>query len=71
MAGGGIQGGRVVGATDADGVDVKDRPVRIPDLLATVYTCLGVDPAKKVPTPMGGVKLHLTDQGTPVKELLS
>ena len=71
LAGGGIQGGRVVGASDADGVDVKDRPVRIPDLLATVYTCLGVDPAKKVPTPMAGVKLHLTDQGTPVKELLT
>jgi uncharacterized protein DUF1501 len=71
LAGGGIEGGRVVGSSDADGVEVKDRPVRIPDLLATVYRCLGVDPSKKLPTPMGGVKLNLTDQGAPIKELLT
>jgi uncharacterized protein (DUF1501 family) len=70
LAGGGIQGGRVIGETDADGVEVVKRPVRIPDLLATVYTCLGVDPLKKVPTPIGA-RLQMTDKGTPVQELLA
>jgi hypothetical protein len=70
LAGGGIQGGRVVGATDADGVDVAKDPVRIPDLLATIYTCLGIDPGKKVPTPIGA-RLQITDKGTPVQALLS
>jgi hypothetical protein len=70
MAGGGIQGGRVIGASDADGVEVAERPVRIPELLATIYTCLGIDPAKKIPTPIGA-RHQITDKGTPVKELLS
>lgn len=70
MAGGGIQGGRVIGASDADGVDVAEDPVRVPDLLATIYTCLGVDPARKVPTPIGA-RLQITDKGTPIRDLLS
>ena len=70
MAGGGIQGGRVIGATDADGVEVVKDPVRIPDLLATIYTCLGIDHEKKIPTPIGA-RLQITDKGTPVKDLLS
>jgi hypothetical protein len=69
MAGGGIQGGRVVGATDADGVEVTKDPVRIPDLLATVYTCLGVDHTKRIPTPIGA-RHQIADKGTPVKDLL-
>jgi hypothetical protein len=70
MAGGGIQGGRVIGATDADGIEVVKDPVRIPDLLATIYTCLGIDHEKKIPTPIGA-RLQITDKGTPVKDLLS
>jgi len=69
MAGGGIQGGRVVGSTDKDGVEVKDRPVTIPDLFATIYTALGVDPKKKNTSPLGR-PIALSDNGVPVKELL-
>ena len=69
VAGGGIQGGRVIGASDVDGVEVAKDPVRIPDLLATVYACLGVDPAKKIATPIGA-RHQITDKGTPVKDLL-
>ncbi len=70
IAGGGIQGGRVVGSTDKDGVDVKDRPVTVSDLLATIYTCLGVNIAKKNISPLGR-PIAIVDNGIPVKELLS
>ncbi len=70
IAGGGIQGGRVIGSTDKDGVDVKDRPVTVPDLMATIYTCLGVDITKKNISPLGR-PIQIVDNGVPVKELIS
>ena len=42
-AGGGVQGGRVVGATNARGEYPAERPVRPPDILATLYHLMGVD----------------------------
>jgi hypothetical protein len=47
LGGGGIQGGQVVGRTTADGLAVEDRPVSTPDLLATIYLALGLDPTKQ------------------------
>jgi uncharacterized protein (DUF1501 family) len=44
LAGGGIRAGQVVGRTSADGTTVEERPVSVADLLATVYTALGIDP---------------------------
>ncbi len=44
LAGGGIKGGQVYGATDADGKEVKDNPVTEGDLFATIYTALGINP---------------------------
>ena len=44
LAGGGLRGGQVVGDTGADGMEVRDRPVAVPDLLATVVQGLGLDP---------------------------
>jgi hypothetical protein len=70
MAGGGIQGGRVIGSTDKDGLEVKERPVTVPDLFATVYTALGVDAKKKNISPLGR-PIQLSDNGVAVKELLS
>ncbi len=70
IAGGGVQGGRVVGATDKDGVDVKERPVSIGDLMATVYSCVGVDVKKEIYSPLGR-PLKFVDNGAPIKELLA
>ncbi len=70
LAGGGIQGGRVVGSTDKDGVEVKERPVTVPELFATLYHCLGVDYSKKLPTPLGN-RIVIVDNAKPVKELIS
>jgi hypothetical protein len=47
LAGGGIKGGQVIGDTGPDGMEAKDRPVSVPDLLATVVKGLGIDPAKQ------------------------
>ena len=69
LAGGGIQGGRVIGSTDKDGLEVKERPVTVPDLFSTVYTALGVDPKKKNVSPLGR-PIQLSDNGVAVRELL-
>jgi hypothetical protein len=53
LAGAGIPGGRVLGATDQNGVQVTDLPVEPEDLLFTIYTLLGVDPAREYQTPIG------------------
>ncbi|OAI48333.1 hypothetical protein AYO44_07405 [Planctomycetaceae bacterium SCGC AG-212-F19] len=47
LAGGGIKGGQVYGATNADGRGVKDQPVTEGDLFATIYTALGINPRVK------------------------
>ena len=53
LAGGGFQGGHVVGASDAHGEEVKDRPVYPADLLGSIYTQLGIDLQAKLPNPEG------------------
>jgi uncharacterized protein (DUF1501 family) len=53
VAGGGFKGGHVVGASDAKGEEVKDRPVYPCDLLATMYQLLDIDTNGKLPHPQG------------------
>jgi hypothetical protein len=53
VAGGGFKGGHVVGASDAKGETVKDRPVYPCDLIGSIYELLGMDPDGKLPHPLG------------------
>jgi len=53
VAGGGFKGGQVVGASDAKGEEVKERPVYPVDLIASMYELLGIDPEAKLPHPLG------------------
>jgi hypothetical protein len=70
LAGGGIKGGQVYGASDADGKTVKDSPVSEGDLFATIYTALGINPRARHYS--GTRPVWLTPEGSkPVKELLS
>ena len=55
VAGGGFKGGHVVGASDAKGEEVKDRPVYPCDLIGSLYELLGIDPDAKLPHPLGEV----------------
>jgi uncharacterized protein (DUF1501 family) len=69
LAGAGIRGGVVHGETDADGAKVVKDAVTVPNLLATIATTLGMDPAEMAQSPAGR-PIALTDGGTPVKALL-
>ncbi len=68
MAGGGIRGGQVIGASDEDGMSPHERPVNVPDLHASVCHALGIDHNKEVMTPLQR-PFKLVDQGEIVKEL--
>jgi hypothetical protein len=48
LAGGGVRGGQVYGATDAQAAYVKDRPVSPEDYLATLYHGLGLSPESEI-----------------------
>ncbi len=53
VAGGGFRGGQVVGASDAKGEYVAERPVSAPDLLGSMCQLLGIDPDGPLPNPRG------------------
>jgi uncharacterized protein (DUF1501 family) len=69
FAGGSIQGGRVVGASDEIGYAPKDRPVTTAEIAATAYHAIGIDPATELPGPQSR-PLRLVDHGVePIEEL--
>jgi uncharacterized protein (DUF1501 family) len=53
FAGAGIQGGQIVGSSDACAGEPRDRPVSPAEVAATVYRALGVDLATPLPGPDG------------------
>jgi uncharacterized protein (DUF1501 family) len=53
LAGGGVKGGQVIGATDKDGVEIAERPVSVPDLFRTMATALGLDVDRVRHAPSG------------------
>lgn len=53
LAGGGIQGGQVLGATDARGCTAAERPVQPAELGATILHSLGIDLSAQLGTPAG------------------
>jgi hypothetical protein len=70
LAGGGIRGGQAIGNTGVDGEEVKDRPVSVPDLFATVIKGLGIDPSKQN-IEDNGRPIRLVDlKANPIKEVL-
>ncbi len=52
LAGGGVQGGMVHGASDRIGAYPASNPVRPDDIAATMFHCLGIDPATEVRDPL-------------------
>lgn len=53
LAGGGVQGGQVVGSSDRVGESPRDNPVSPNDLARTIYTLLGVEPNHELLTSDG------------------
>jgi len=70
LAGAGIKGGAVVGASDATATYVKDRPVSSTEICATIYELLGIAPDTHVPDRLG--RPHFVGMGAkPIHELMS
>jgi hypothetical protein len=69
LAGGGVKGGQVVGASDRIGESPADRAVTPADLARTVYTLLGVDPSRELHTP-DGRPVQVNQGGEVIGELL-
>ena len=70
LAGGGVKGGQVVGASDSIGAAPQDRPVTPAHVAATVYKCLGIPVDTILKTPQGR-EVRLVDTGfDPIDELL-
>ena len=69
LAGGGIKGGQVIGATDKTASEVTDRPISVEDLSATIFTALGVDIHGVNHTPEGR-PIAIVNGGKPVGEAL-
>jgi hypothetical protein len=67
LAGAGVPGGAVIGSTDKHGTEPAERPVRIEDLAATVYSLLGIDFNKDYHA--NGRPVRIVKDGTPLKEL--
>jgi len=53
FAGGGLTGGRVIGSTDSTATEITSTPAEPEDLMFTLYTMLGIDPAKEYHTSIG------------------
>ncbi|MDR3401814.1 MAG: DUF1501 domain-containing protein [Chthoniobacter sp.] len=69
LAGAGVGGGQIVGASDRLGAFPASRPVTPPDLAATIFHLLGLDPASEFIDPLGRPR-RLTDNGQPLRELI-
>jgi uncharacterized protein (DUF1501 family) len=71
LAGGGIQGGQVVGRTDDLGIHVVDDRIHVHDLQATLLHCLGLDHTRLTYRHLGR-DFRLTDvSGHVVDKLLA
>jgi Protein of unknown function (DUF1501) len=69
VAGGGMKMGQAVGSTNSRGEYPKDRPYKVPQLLATLYQAIGIDAALTFPNGSGR-PMHILDDRKPVSERL-
>ena len=69
LAGGGIRGGQVYGASDKHGAFPADNPVSPGTFAATLYHCLGVPPDAEIPDRLG--RPTKVAEGLPIRTLLS
>lgn len=68
FTGAGVRGGHVIGATDEKGEYVTDRPVRPPEVAATIYHALGVNYHGQLLTPANR-PVPILPETEPINEL--
>jgi hypothetical protein len=69
VAGGGVQGGQLIGSSNSRGEIPKDRPIRPEDLAVTLYRKLGIDPDYAFPN-LSGRPISIGSTGQAISELL-
>ena len=69
LAGGGIRGGQVLGASDSKGAEPIASPVSPADVLATMWNQLGIDPATTIPDHTNR-PMYVLDDREVVRELM-
>ncbi len=69
LAGGGVRGGVVYGASDRIGASVKDGRVRPQDLTATIFHCLGIAPDSEVHDALN--RPHPISRGEVIRPVLT
>jgi hypothetical protein len=68
LAGGGVRGGTVYGASDKIGAYPLDNPVTAGDFAATLYHCLGFSPETEIRDRFD--RPHRLADGTPISDIL-
>jgi hypothetical protein len=69
LAGGGIRGGTVLGASDALGGEPAEGVVHPPDILATIFHQLGIAPSSELQDPLG--RPFPISRGKVIREILA
>jgi hypothetical protein len=71
LAGGGMNTGQVIGATDRLGGEAIDRPVTFPEVFSTLYHNLGIDAANTTVNDLAGRPQYLVEgNAKPIAELV-
>ncbi len=71
LAGGGMNNGQVIGASDPRGGEPADRPVYLAEVFATLYHNVGIDVRKTLLQDLSGRPTALVDNGRgPIRELV-
>jgi hypothetical protein len=69
LAGGGLRHGQVIGATERDAGQIKERPVTPGDLAATIYRHMGVPLDGTYEDDRGRPRYYI-EEGEPIRELV-
>ncbi len=69
LAGGGVRGGQVIGASDRIGESPSERPITPADLANTIYSLLGIDPDSELVTA-DGRPIRINQGGKFISELV-
>jgi len=70
IAGGGLTRGQVLGATTSKGEWPGRRPVTVPEIHATIYHQLGIDPNAILHDELGR-PIPILPEGRPIRELIA
>jgi hypothetical protein len=69
VAGGGMRMGQAVGSSTARGERPQERRVSVPQVLATLYRAIGIDPSQTFPNGAGR-PMYVVEDRAPITELL-